>query len=465
MNRASLLSIQNPKHVLNLDRGSEIRNVPSISLCMIARNEEAFLADCLNSVHGIVNEIILVDTGSQDSTPDIASRFGARVIHHPWNDDFSDARNRSIENATGEWILVLDADEIIAARDAAKIRTLAQGDADGCLFTYRNYSQDSHDIRWVANDGSYAEGNGWDGWISGRVVRMFRRDYRIRFQGAVHETVDQAIRSYGGRIASTDIIIHHYHERKGKQRLREKQLSYLRLCEKSLVTNPNSPKTHFDMGLIYRYVLNDVPKAISHQEHAIRLNPQFEDAHMELALLYHLNNETKNTAKEISFLLGHNPNHAPALLLCGIILERRGSVDRAIECYGLAIKANPNLVDARLNLGALCLRKGDMAGARNEWKVALELNPSNPRALLNLGALELRAGNEVVAERLLGKALEQSSENALAWSNMGVLFARTGRHEQAREAFEKAVALDPSREDIRRNLKASQNNIYGHSIR
>jgi tetratricopeptide (TPR) repeat protein len=294
---------------------------------------------------------------------------------------------------------------------------------------------------------------------------MFRRDHRIRFQGAVHETVDRAIQSIGGRIASTDIIVHHYHEKKGKQRLREKQLSYLRLCEKSLATNPNNPKTHFDMGLIYRHVLNDIPKAISHQEQAIQINPQLEDAHMELALLYHLNSDTKNTSKEISFLLSHNPNHAPALLLCGIILESRGRIDRAIECYELAIKANPNLVDARLNLGTLCLKKSDLAGARKEWEAALEANPSNPRVLLNLGALELRAGNEAVAERILGKALEQSPENALAWSNIGVLYARTRRHEQAREAFEKAAALDPSREDIRRNLAASQNNLYGHSIR
>ncbi len=441
--------LSNPKSkIQNLECGT-------ISLCMIVRNEERFLADCLRSVRGVVDEIVVIDTGSCDATPRIGADFGARVLPFEWNDDFSAARNHSVQNARGDWILILDADEVIAQRDKSKILSLAQGDADGYLFTYRNYSQNSHDIRWVANDGSYTEADGWDGWIPGQVVRMFRRDGRIRFLGAVHERVDQSIRRFGGRIAETDIIVHHFHEKKGEQRLREKQLSYLRLCERSMVKCPNDPKTHFDMGLVYRHVLKDFPKAISHQEQAVRLRPDFEDAHTELALLYHLTNDTTNAAKEISILLRHNPGHAPALVLCGIIFERRGRPERAIECYERALKANPNLVDARLNLGTLYLKKSDAARARIELEEALRVNPSNPRALLNLGALELRQGNDTAAETLLRKALEKSPESALAWSNMGVVYARTGRNEQAREAFAKAVALEPSREDVRRNLEAS----------
>ncbi len=425
-----------------------------ISLCMIVRDEEDFLPDCLNSVLGAVDEIVVVDTGSTDSTLLIAAEFGARVFSFEWTDSFSEARNHALENASGDWILVLDADEVIAPKDAAKIRALADGSADGYLFTYRSYSQNSHDIRWMANDGSYEEGDGWDGWISGEVVRMFRRDSRIRFSGAVHESVDRSIFGSGGKLAATDVIVHHFHEKKGEERLREKQLCYLRLCEKNLGTSVENAKTYFDMGLVHRYILDDIPRAISYQERAVGLDPHFEDARMELALLYHLSGNSTAAAGELAALLNRNPKLAPAWLLCGIMLERRGKIERAIECYERTLRLNPNLVDARVNLGTLWLRKGDGARARIEWEVAHRMNPSNTRVLLNLGALELRDGNCGSARRFLESALQRSPDNASVWNNLGVLHVRAGRMHEALDAFEKALALDPSCDDVRRNVDA-----------
>ncbi len=423
-----------------------------ISLCMIVRNEEQFLAQCLRSVRAVVDEIVVVDTGSTDSTPRIAADFGAHVFSFQWTDDFSAARNYSLEHAGGNWILVLDADEIIAQRDTEKIRALEKGDTDAYLFTYRSYSQDSYDIRWIANDGSYDEGKGWDGWLSGRVVRMFRRDDRIRFRGAVHETVDHSVIESGGKFATTDVIIHHFHEKKGKATLREKQLSYLRLCEKNLAAFPQSAKTHFDMGLVQRYILNDVKRAIPLQQKALQIDPDFEDARMELALLYHLDGDTKSAANELGALLRRNPRYAPAWLLCAIMLEHQGKVDRASECYTKALEVNPNLIDARINLGTLWLGTGNVAGARAAWELAHKMNPSNARALLNLGALELRDGNLASAQGFLEKALAQSPDSPAVWNNLGVLHARLGRSEQALEAFEKVLALDPTREDARKNI-------------
>ncbi len=435
-------------------RGRTRAERPSVSLCMIVRNEEGFLADCLQSVRGVVDEIIVVDTGSTDATPGIAADFGARVFSFEWTDDFSEARNCSLEHARGDWVLILDADETIARRDAGKLRALARSDADGHIFTYRSYSRESDDFRWVANDGSYPEGDGWDGWIQGRVVRMFRRDERVRFEGAVHETADRSIASGGGKLIETDVIIHHFHEKKGKAELREKQLRYLRLCEKNLEKYPGDAKTHFDMGLIYKFVLEDVPKSIFHQEQAVRLDPDFGDARMALAILYHTEGDAKGAARELGALLERNPEHAPALLLCGIILERRGRTDRAIECYQRVAELNPNLVDARMNLGTLRLKNGDAARARSEWEHVYRLNPSNARALLNLGALELRDGRHESARRFFEKALERSPDSASLWNNMGVLRIGLGQTREAVEAFEKAVELDPSCDDARRNLES-----------
>src|SRR3989338_8295195 len=112
--------------------------MPSISLCMIVKNEADFLEQCLNSVKEIADEIIIVDTGSTDRTKEIAKKFNAKVIEHKWNNNFSEARNISLEHATKEWILVLDADEAISREDLPKIKILIKNrDFDGYMLVQR----------------------------------------------------------------------------------------------------------------------------------------------------------------------------------------------------------------------------------------------------------------------------------------------------------------------------------------
>ena len=84
-----------------------------ISLCMIAKNEENYLEKCLNNIKNSVDEIIIVDTGSNDKTMEIAKKFTNKVYNFRWNNDFSEARNFSLKKAAKDWILMLDADESI----------------------------------------------------------------------------------------------------------------------------------------------------------------------------------------------------------------------------------------------------------------------------------------------------------------------------------------------------------------
>ena len=87
--------------------------MPTISLCMIVKNEEAYLARALKSVAGLVDEIIIVDTGSTDRTREIASGFTSKVCSFPWKDDFSDARNYSFSQASMDYCMWMDADDIL----------------------------------------------------------------------------------------------------------------------------------------------------------------------------------------------------------------------------------------------------------------------------------------------------------------------------------------------------------------
>ncbi|MFN4150134.1 MAG: glycosyltransferase family 2 protein, partial [Candidatus Sericytochromatia bacterium] len=106
-----------------LDKLNELEyklNKPKISVCMIVKNEENFIEDSLKSVLDIAFEIIVVDTGSKDKTKEIASKY-AKVFDYKWNDDFSKARNYSINLAKGDWILLLDADEIMTSETSKNI--------------------------------------------------------------------------------------------------------------------------------------------------------------------------------------------------------------------------------------------------------------------------------------------------------------------------------------------------------
>ena len=91
--------------------------IPTISVCLIVKNEEEFLPQCLESIKDVVDEIIVVDTGSTDRTVEIAKSFGAKVYHHAWENDFSKHRNQSIGYASSDWIFILDADEKVVQWD------------------------------------------------------------------------------------------------------------------------------------------------------------------------------------------------------------------------------------------------------------------------------------------------------------------------------------------------------------
>src|SRR5689334_17821351 len=151
---------------------SEFNAQDRISLCMIVRNEADKLARALSSARDWVGEIVVVDTGSTDETVAIAESFGARVVHFPWVDDFSAARNVSLEAATREWALVLDADETLHVVDPVELtKAVSQTVIDGFSFHYDN----------VLDDGTLGKT---------MVFRLFRRTLPgMRYRGELHEQV------------------------------------------------------------------------------------------------------------------------------------------------------------------------------------------------------------------------------------------------------------------------------------
>ena len=153
---------------------------PRLSLCMIVKNEEAQLARCLESVQGVAQQLVVVDTGSTDRTVAIAESFGATIVHHAWDGSFSSARNVSLDHATGDWILILDADECLTRGDLL-LEALTDPDesVESCMLPLINFvGEQAHEEA-----------------VTAPSVRIFRNRPEYRFTRALHEQILMAIQS------------------------------------------------------------------------------------------------------------------------------------------------------------------------------------------------------------------------------------------------------------------------------
>lgn len=247
------------------EQGSPVR----LSLCMILRNESFFLPRCLDAVRDFVDETVLVDTGSSDDTLAICRQYTDRVFEFAWEDDFARARNFSLQQARGDWILVLDADEMIAGRDLERIRTLIDSAGEDAFFLNQlNYSSDAAERDWQPVSGEQEFGWDYSGYRANPVIRLMRNRSDIRFTGKVHEIVDPTMAQL--RTAALDIAIHHDMNGNPDKDMRVRQRNYLRIMERALEDEPDG-RLAARAGAVRMYILQDYRGAISHLQQAVEL--------------------------------------------------------------------------------------------------------------------------------------------------------------------------------------------------
>lgn len=205
--------------------------MPRLSLCMIVKNEEKFLPGCLESVKNIVDEMIIVDTGSTDKTVEIARSYGAKVFSFEWKNDFSLARNESIKYATGEWILILDADERLKPGQEEKIRKYLNTNFDGLYVKVVSLGKDG---KATVNE----------------YPRIFRRKEGVKFEGKIHEQIGPSIIKSGGKIAKTDITITHLGYAQSDEIMNKKYERNLSLLFEQVKENPNDAYAYYHIGIV-----------------------------------------------------------------------------------------------------------------------------------------------------------------------------------------------------------------------
>ena len=210
---------------------------PRLSVCMIVKNEERFLGQCLASVKDIADELIVIDTGSTDRTVEIAREHGAQVGHFEWCNDFAAARNASIAPATGDWILFLDADEELSPAEKQTLPALLASNNTALI---RLPLINTH-----------------QGPISKSILpRLYRNIPAIQFQGCVHEGVYTAIlkvsKEWQMEISVGDmLILHHGYTAEVITERNKVQRNY-QLLVKALEERPNEAYFYMQLGLELR---------------------------------------------------------------------------------------------------------------------------------------------------------------------------------------------------------------------
>jgi len=213
---------------------------------MIVKNEENNIEKCILSAINIVKEIIVIDTGSEDDTKNIASKISSKVkvYDFSWNNNFSDARNYSISKASQKWILWLDADEIIELNNSEQLKGILEKEAKAVQLNVKNFLGYSLKSYEVANNKS---------------IRLFKRCKEIFFTGSIHETVN-----YSTEINDIDVIFSEYMEILHYGYLDNKEERYLRnvkLIKQELALNKNNPRSNFNLAIEY-FNKNDYKNAL-----------------------------------------------------------------------------------------------------------------------------------------------------------------------------------------------------------
>lgn len=420
---------------------------PTLSLCMIAKNEEQFIGDCLASVREIVDEIIVVDTGSTDRTIEIAESYGAKVFHLPWQGDFATARNESLAHATGDWILVLDADETIPAEGHDELRkALCNPSNVGYALVIENL---------LGKDGEERQ--------TALIFRLFRNRPDIRFEGIIHEQAMLAAQRTGLPLQNIHTRIVHRGYLNQYLEQRDKFQRNLAILLRQAEEEPRNPYVYFNLGQTYK-LLSRYPESEQAYKTCLRMldeqqepptTPYWRTTFFSLADLYRLTGAREKGVKVADEGLSRYPDSPDLLFTKGLLLMADERFEEAIKLFMdcrsyqgriYAAGNDPSVPTYKSSqaLGTAHSRMGQPAVAKQHYLQALqEWSNPNSEIFTNLGIVHLQLGELQAALQSFIKAVELNDRNTKAWGNIGYICQQLGQHEEALAARRKAYELDP----------------------
>ncbi|HET9785321.1 MAG TPA: glycosyltransferase [Terriglobales bacterium] len=437
----------------------------TVGLSMIVKNAVQDLEACLGSVRGWVDEIVVADTGSGDGTPELAERLGARVLRIRWEQDFAQARNQALAGMTSDWVLSLDADERWEGGSGAAARRgwraqLTSG-PDAFQVTIRNYVASLEARLWdrpaQRNDGAWAEGRAYPGFVEHQNVRLFRRHPEIRFVGRVHESVGPRVKAAGLRLGTARGRIHHFGMVRPPAVQAAKNHYDRELGRKKVQEQPADPQAHFELGVVEFDNFGNYGEALRCFERTLRLQPGFVQAwffggaalarlgHPQEALAFFQQAEARgarsaalrefmadcayNLSQYKDAVAGYRaaaadttPGHAATLLSKrGLAELRAGEAEAGLRHLRRAAAAMPPCADNLDRLANALVACQELAGAVATLRQRVEQFPDQPQGYLRLAAILARQERYADARQCLDDGLRflpADPQLREAWSDL-----------------------------------------------
>ena len=370
---------QTPEELIELaEQHTVMKDYPALTICIIGNNEAATLATCIKSVNEIASQVVYVDTGSTDKSGEIAFELGAEVYFIPWEYDFSAIRNYALDKAQGEWILVLDADEVLPETSVMAVIRAVKSESSPAYLVKVNTPLDQNQSA--------------QNWQLSGSVRLYRNKM-LRYQGVLAEELlfkgSDAI--FEPELIS-DLEIVHLHFQSSLEHVSEKR----KIWEETILRkwSEDTPVKYFLLGKEAFYA-QETPKAAEYFSRYFEAGFSNDSAAFYYYTLSLINiGQYKQAIKIAEEGQKTFPDYTDLFYLTGIAYGLNGQVK---EAEGMMLE---------------CLKMGEAAW----WRYLCSPGTGHYKALLSLGPIYVRQGrlHEAVNVFLQAAKIPQSSEQAIA---------------------------------------------------
>ncbi|MFZ5979605.1 MAG: tetratricopeptide repeat protein, partial [Candidatus Zixiibacteriota bacterium] len=456
----------------------------SVSACLMVKDEEELLPGCLDSVRDWVEEIIVVDTGSSDRTVEIARSYGAKIFHQPWEGNFSKHRNYSIEQATSDWIFIIDADERLCREDVPQLLRLLRQSASPVIAinVYNLYRDKNQSVTFLPSE------------------RFFKRNLNLRYHGIVH---NQLKIPPDIPILRAGIKLQHLGYDLSPDKMAKKMARSRALLEKQLEENPDNTFALFNLAQLHRsgshgfdlenaplvlkwagravaltdptkreerhlhlmcldqlawthFYLKEYNRALEYGQRALKIKPDYLDPLLLLGHIYCQMREFETAFKcyreylEVQarfdearetepIILLHVDSRANAFYSMGVMAEMSGDLVQAKEYYQETLKVNPDFLEANTLLGNILLKENNLAEAEKYFRRHLETGNKIKDAALQLAFIKQQQKDFDGAARYYQRVLDEYPEDREVLTRYGEFCLEAGHDAQAVKLFQKAA--------------------------
>jgi glycosyltransferase involved in cell wall biosynthesis len=426
---------------------------------MIVKNEEAFLQGCLESIKDVVDQIIIVDTGSSDKTPDIAKKYHAEVYYFDWCDDFSAARNESLKYATGDWILWMDADERLAPESAEHLLRILTSEGLPVIYNVHIHS--------IWRDNSTVQ--------LSSAHRIFNNNEGIYFSGRIHEQITRSAFAANAEERDSHVVIHHLGYGLDSESTSRKNRRNRELLEQMVKESPDSAYAHYTLAQHYS-MAEEHRKALMHYEKAYDLKQL--DRSMTASLLNmmaesHVKLKNYDIAKTfcelsltmipiqvggyyISYEIASRQNNHKAAI---ISLKKLHEKQKDIKLSEKHISTDIFIDEGRIlyTIGSLYLKSGDIDNALYYYEKAYQNKKDNTELSEQMVNIYIQNKDFEKAEKIL-KRLTQKNKKEIRYQDLlGFLLIKQKKFRDAITVYESILKQERTNNLIIKKLAG----LYG----